>query len=39
MNVCATMSVGGPAVIKKSACGASANVEGEGAAGDVQMRR
>lgn len=33
MNTCAVMSVGGSAGIKRSACGASANVEGEGAAG------
>jgi hypothetical protein len=35
-NVCAVMSVGGSAFIRKSACGASANVEGEGAAGMVE---
>jgi hypothetical protein len=33
MNVCEVTSVGGSAFIRKSACGARVNVEGEGAAG------
>lgn len=37
MDVCAVMSVGGSAFIRQGACGASANVEGEGAAGDAQV--